>query len=924
MSPSLKPEEQARALIDEQLARAGWHVCNRNEIELVNHTGTAVREVVMESGHGRVDYLLYLGTRVVGVIEAKPIGTPLTGVEWQSSQYADGLPEAYRRDAVLKHNRLPFIYEASGTETRFTNGFDEIPRARQVFNFHQPESLARFVREYEESPTAANWRARVLSMPGYDHYPLRPAQRDALAGFERSLQLGTHSRSLVQMATGAGKTFFAVAESYRLLIYANFNRILFLVDRNNLADQTLREFRNFTVPDDGRKVTELYNVNKLTSAGMARSSSVVISTIQRVFAGLRGEVIPEDDDEHIDRFVPAAPVAVDYSAEMPPESFDLIIVDECHRSIYGLWRGVLEYFDAHIVGLTATPTKQTFGFFQQNLVSEYTYPQSVADGVNVDFEVYRIQTEISEKGSTIEAGTVVPKMDTRTRKERLEMLDEDFEYDKGDLDKAVTAKAQIRMVLETFRDRLSTEIFPGRTVVPKTLVFAKDDNHAEEIVNTVREVFGQGNDFAAKITYSAKDPKSLLQRFRNSPDLRIAVTVDMIATGTDVKPIECVFFMRDVRSRTYFEQMKGRGARTINDADFQTVTQDATHKDRFIIVDAVGVTEHDYVDAAPLERMKGVSLEKLLERAANFTITADEVTSLASRLSRLERELSPKEATELYELAGFRLQDLNRQLISVSDPDVLAGLCEKTPRDEHGEPDFTKAMRNHIREVVTPLAGNAAYRQRLLEIRALHDRVIDEVSVDTLIGAGGVVDYDKARGVLASWKQFIEDNRDDIALIHVLYSQSRGAKVTFHELSELMERIKRPPLTASLDLIWNSFQALDADRVRSSTRHTATDLVTLIRYTLEQDEILVPFADIVEERYQGWLEGQKSRGVTFTETQLWWLERIKDTIIQSTQFSVDDLELAPFTERGGSDGIGRDLGSQVLAIIESMNEALAV
>ena len=923
MTPNPKPEEQARVLIDEQLVRAGWHVCNRNEIELVNHAGTAVREVIMDSGHGRVDYLLYLGTRVVGVIEAKPVGTPLTGVEWQSSQYADGLPEAYRLDAVMKHGRLPFVYEASGSETRFTNGFDEIPRARQVFNFHQPETLARFVREYEENPTAANWRAKVHAMPGYDHYPLRPAQRDALAGVERSLQSGTHSRSLVQMATGAGKTFFAVTESYRLLDFANFNRILFLVDRNNLGDQTLREFQNFTVPGDGRKFTELYNVNKLTSAGMARSSNVVISTIQRVFAGLRGEVIPEDDDEQIDSFVPPAPVTVDYSAEMPPEAFDLIIVDECHRSIYGLWRGVLEYFDAHVIGLTATPTKQTFGFFQQNLVSEYTYQQSVADGVNVDFEVYRIQTEISEKGSTIEAGTVVPKMDTRTRKERWETLDEDFEYDKGDLDKAVTAKAQIRLVLETFRDRLSTEIFPGRTVVPKTLIFAKDDNHAEEIVNTVREVFGKGNDFAAKITYSAKDPKSLLQRFRNSPDLRIAVTVDMIATGTDVKPIECVFFMRDVRSRTYFEQMKGRGARTINDADFQTVTQDATHKDRFIIVDAVGVTEHDYVDAAPLERAKGVSLEKLLERAANFTITADEVTSLASRLSRLERELTPKEATELYELAGFHLQDLNRQLISVSDPDVLAGLLENAPPGSDGQPDVAKAMRNHIREVVTPLAGNAAYRQRLLEIRALHDRVIDEVSVDTLLTAGGVVDYDKARGVVASWKQFIEDNKDDIALIHLLYSQPRGAKVTFRELSELMERIKRPPLTASLDLIWNSYQALDADRVRMSPRHTATDLVTLIRYTLEQDKVLVPFADIVEERYQRWLEVQKANGVTFTDAQLWWLERIKDTIVQSAQFSVDDLELAPFTERGGSDGIGRDLGSQALAIIESMNEALA-
>jgi type I restriction enzyme R subunit len=922
MSPNEKPEERARVLIDQQLTQAGWHVCDRKDIDLVNHAGNAVREVIMDKGHGRADYLLYLNGEIVGVIEAKPVGTSLAGVEWQSAMYAVGLPEAYRAMAVLKDERLPFVYEASGSETRFTNGFDPFPKARKIFNFQTPETLARLIRDYYAHPEASTWRAKVLSMPSYDDYSLRPAQRDAIKGVEYSLGAGTHTRSLVQMATGAGKTRFAVTEAYRLLKYGGFNRILFLVDRNNLGDQTLREFADFSTPDDGRKFTELYNVNKLTSAGMASSSKVVISTIQRVFAGLKGEVVSEEDDEQIDGFVPAAPVTVEYSANMPPETFDLVIVDECHRSIYGLWRGVLEYFDAHVVGLTATPTKQTIGFFQQNLVSEYTYAQSVADGVNVDFEVYRIQTEISAKGALIEAGTIVPKMDKRTRKERWEALDEDFDYEASDLDRSVTSKAQIRLVLETFRDRLFTEIFPNRLVVPKTLIFAKDDNHAEEIVNAVRDVFGKGNDFAAKITYRAhEDPKSLLQKFRNSPDLRIAVTVDMIATGTDVKPIECVFFMRDVRSRTYFEQMKGRGARTINDADFQTVTQDALHKDRFIIVDAVGVTEHDYVDAAPLERAKTVSLEKLLERAANFTITPDEVASLASRLSRLERELSPTEQTEVYKLAGVQLKDITKQLITVADPDVLAGLMENAPKGADGEPDFKKALREHIKSVVTPLAGNAPLRQRLLEIRADHDRIIDEVNKDTLLMAGGVVDFDKARGVVASWRQFIEDNKDEVALIHVLYSQPEGAKVTFQELKELADRLKRPPVSASIDLIWNSFQALDGDKVKQSAKHAATDLVTLIRYTLEQDKVLVPFADIVQERYEGWLASQK---VEFSSTQLWWLERIKDTIVQSAQFSVDDLELAPFSERGGADGIGRDLGSQALDIIHAMNEALSV
>ncbi len=926
MSPALTPEQEARVLIDEQLKRAGWFVCDRNDIDLVNRVGNAVREVIMKPDHGRADYLLWVDKKVVGVIEAKPVGTPLTGVQWQSAMYAVGLPEDYRPQAVLKDDRLPFVFEASGSETQYTNGFDPAPRARKTFNFPKPETLARIIRESVEHPEAPTWRGRIQSMPPYDHYDLRPASKIAVGAIEKSLAAGTHSRSLVQMATGAGKTRMAVTESYRLIKNGGFNRILFLVDRNNLGDQTMREFRDYETQDDGRKFTELYNVNKLTSAGVADSSKVVISTIQRVFSVLRGVEVPEDDDPGIDDYVPPAPVTVDYNSALPPEAFDLIIIDECHRSIYGVWRGVLEYFDAHLLGLTATPTKQTYGFFQQNLVSEYTYPQSVADGVNVDFEVYRIKTKISEQGSTIEAGTIVPKQDRQTRQQRFEELDQDLDYSESQLDREVTSKAQIRLILETYRDRLFTEIFPGRTTVPKTLIFAKDDNHAEEIVNTARMVFGQGNDFAAKITYQAKDPKNLLQQFRNSPTLRIAVTVDMIATGTDVKAIECVFFMRDVQSRTYFEQMKGRGARTINDADFQAITPDAKRKQRFIIVDAVGVTEHPFTDAKPLERTKSASLKQLLERAATFTITEDETATLAGRLARLERELTPKERQEITELANGPLTEITNNLMTIADDDVLVGIEESVPKTADGKPEpkaLAAAMREYINTVVTPLAGNAALRNRLLEIRASHDRIIDEVSVDELLQSGGVVDYDKCREVIKNWKQFLLDNKDEITLIELLYSQPKNAKVTFKELRDLADRIAAPPRSWTIDLIWNAYQALESDHVKRADKHTATDLITLIRYTLEVDRELVPYAVTVEDRYTTWLAQQSQKGVQFSEAQRWWLDRIKDTIIQSASMKVDDLSLAPFTERGGIDGAGRDLGANAQTLIDDLNRVLA-
>jgi type I restriction enzyme R subunit len=917
----LAAEQRARVLIDRQLTDAGWLVQSRAELNLFAGSGIAVRETIMKPGHGRADYLIYVDQRAVGVIEAKPEGTPLSGVEWQSAMYAEGLPPEVRLKALTRDGRLPFVFEASGSETHFTNGFDPTPRARRIFAFPRPETFARSLRDAEADAEAPTWRGKVQSLPELMTEGLRPAQIEAVVGVERSLAEQRHERSLVQMATGAGKTYTAVTQSYRLLKYGGFRRVLFLVDRNNLGDQTLREFQNYATPDDGRRFTELYNVDKLTGSGMVGSSHVVISTIQRVYAALRGQQVADVDDPGIDNYTPDAPVEVVYNAQMPPEAFDLVIVDEAHRSIYGVWRGVLEYFDAHVVGLTATPVKQTFGFFQQNLVSEYTYAQSVADNVNVDFDVYRIQTQITDQGATVDAGTVVPIRDRRTRRERYETLDDDLAYTATQLDRAVTSRSQIRLVLETFRDRLFTEIFPGRSTVPKTLIFAKDDNHAEEVVTTVREVFGKGNDFAAKITYSARDPKGLLQQFRTSPTLRIAVTVDMIATGTDVKPLECVFFLRDVRSGSYFEQMKGRGARTIGNADFQSVTPDAEAKTRFVLIDAIGVTEHEYVDACPLERVKGISLKKLLEKAATLTLSEDETATLASRLAKLELQLSPSERAELDEVAGAPVKELVRGLVAAVDPDAQAVVVAGTPAVD-GVVDVAGAIQALLDEAVKPLAANPALRQRILELRASHDQVIDEVSVDILLDARGVVDIERARSVITSWREYLDEHRDAITALQVVYSEPRSARVSFADLRELAERIHRPPYNWTPDLLWTAYEAVEVGKVRHADRHTVTDLVSLLRFTLGADDELVPYAGKVQERYAAWLVQQEQAGTTFTEVQRWWLDRIADVIATSAGITDDDLDNAPFTERGGIDGAIRDLGVEAGTYLAQLNAEL--
>ena len=394
---------------------------------------------------------------------------------------------------------------------------------------------------------------------------------------------------------------------YRLIKFAQAKRVLFLVDRNNLGRQTLREFQAYTTPDDGRKFTELYNVQHLSSNIIDQTSSVCITTIQRLYSMLKGEPVYEsDDDEEGSTFEQetedTTPQKVVYNPNIPIDTFDLIIVDECHRSIYGKWRHVLEYFDAFIIGLTATPYPQTRNFFNQNLVYEYRHEQAIEDSVNVGYYVYKIETEITQSGSHIEAGHYIARRDRETRHLQWDELDDDVEYTENQLDRDVVAEDQIRTVIQTFKDVLFTELFPSRggKTVPKTLIFAKDDSHAEDIVQTVREVFGRGDDFCQKITYRSDKPEDLIRRFRTQLNPRIAVSVDMISTGTDIKPLECLVFMRAVRSSGYFEQMIGRGVRTISPNDLQSVTGDATAKTHFIIVDAVGVYESVKTDSQAL------------------------------------------------------------------------------------------------------------------------------------------------------------------------------------------------------------------------------------------------------------------------------------------------------------------------------------
>ncbi len=586
----MTPEQRARRTIDKMLEAAGWYIQNYAERDTAAALGVAVREYRLRADQ-RADYLLFIGGVAIGVIEAKPEGTTLSGALQQAERYRANLP-----DDLPNRTRFFFSYASTGAETYFRDIRDPDSRSRQVFTFHTPEALANAFHQ----PSTLRERLKT-DIPRLEKGTLRDCQFKAINGLEDSLK-EARPRALIQMATGSGKTHAAVTSTYRLIKFAKVKRILFLVDRRNLGRQAFREFQGYTPLDDNSRFTELYNVQHLASNTIDPVSQVCITTLQRLYSMLKGETDYEMEAEESSAFENEGeqiPEVV-YNPSIPIDTFDVIIVDECHRSIYGKWRQVLEYFDAFIIGLTATPYRQTLGFFDHNLVSEYRHEQAVEDDVNVGYYVYRIQTEITQSGSTVEAGSYVARRDRQSRRLNWDELDADVEYRETQLDRDVVAIDQIRTVIQAFKEKLFTDLFPSRQTVPKTLIFAKDDSHAEDIVQIVREVFAKGDEFCQKITYQSDRPEDLIRRFRTQLNPRIAVSVDMISTGTDIKPLECLVFMRAVRSSGYFEQMIGRGVRVISPNDLQAVTGDATAKTHFIIVDAVGVYESVKTDSRAL------------------------------------------------------------------------------------------------------------------------------------------------------------------------------------------------------------------------------------------------------------------------------------------------------------------------------------
>ena len=824
-------------------------------------------------------------------------------------------------------------------------------------HIHRPEALAEWLRAetlnawvkrlHKEGggfytaagdTRPASLRARLGTLPPLERGFLYPVQVEAVQNVERSLKRN-HPRSLVQMATGSGKTIFAITSVYRLIRYAGARRVLFLVDRSNLGEQAEKEFQGFRTPDDHRKFTELYAVQRLTSDTIGAASKVVITTIQRLYSMLKGEPDFAAEDEAPSQFESGAgaiaePLPVVYNAAYLPEYFDVIVIDECHRSIYTVWRQVLEYFDAFLIGLTATPAKQTFGFFNKNLVMEYDHERAVADGVNVDFEVYDIRTRITGQGATIPANpdTMVEYRDRQTRQRRWERPDEDITYDAAELDRRVVARDQIRTVVRTFRNRLFTDIFRGRKEVPKTLVFAKDDSHAEDIVEIVRDEFGRGNDFCQKITYkvTAAQPRDLIQAFRNSFEPRIAVTVDMISTGADIRPIEIVMFMRAVKSRVLFEQMKGRGVRVIDARELQAVTPDAKAKTHFVIVDCVGVSDVRLADTQPLERKKAVSFKVLLEHVAMGGTDPTMLSSLASRLARLDRQCGSEERERIAQMSGGAgIGAISHAIVEGLDPNCQVAkarsMFDVPAGDEPTEQQVIQAATTLLKQAAEPIATKPQLRQLLQDIKRQMEQLIDDITVDELIEAGASEEAKrKAKSLVDSFERFIADNKDEIDALQCFYGTPYAKRLRFGDLRALSDAIKAPPRAWTPEKLWRAYETLHKDRVRgAAAQRLLTDLVSLVRFAMNREAELAPFGEHVRARFEHWLAQQSTAGRDFTADQVRWLEMIRDHIAASVEMTVEDLDYAPFAEEGGLGRAKRIFGDGLAPLLDELNEVLA-
>lgn len=882
------PEEKARIKIDKQLNNAGWDIVSRQDY--VPNYAMAIKEALMQGGN-ESDYLLFIDNKAIAVVEAKREENDLKDeVELQAENYAV-TPEKWY--GTWFDNLIPLVYLANGKKILFKNLLtDPDGDYIELKEMHSPKRMLQLINKTSE----------YGALPRIERKGLRDCQYNAECKFEKSIKQ-REKNALAILATGSGKTYLACLAAYRLLNYTPTRRVLFLADRNNLARQAETEFKLFNKTEKQQSLNDLYTINRLTKPDKI-NGDIIISTIQKLFAVLTGQSTDEtnEDEEYennlnfdeTDEQKAESEIDLGKDIKLPSDYFQFIIVDECHRSIYGKWQSVLKYFkDAKILGLTATPTPEAYAFFNDNIIEKYTYDDSVVDGVNVPARVYRIKTEQTEHGGAIKSGDKFVETTRSGYKVNEYIAEERIDFNPTQLDRSVVSPDQIRKNIETFRDSIYTDMFPERKAlweyIPKTLIFAKDDHHASEIVDIVKAVFAEKFEygkipekFVQKITYSAGDTNTLIKEFRTEKEFRIAVTVTLVATGTDVKPLEIVMFMRDVNSDVLYTQMKGRGCRTINDDKLKEVTPNATTKDCFYIVDCVGVTEHDKTIPAAGGGETGTNtpkLEKLLEYLSHGYITDDNLSFLRDYCASINRryENNPLFGHHLSMFItnfGFSPRDLALNINKAISQNILPPFI--SPSDEN-------RTRN---DLISCLISNLEARKKLLELHRGYYAIYP--NDDTLIEKG--FSKEQALSFIENFEKYITENADSIEALRIIYN-SEDTVITRSMLSELQERLLSENRSFIPAKIWRNYKLLDTDSNVdeldiSQNANALTNLIQIVRYAYKKNPKLISLLKGYSQRFALYC-GQAQR--TLTEDQKDIMKHIADYVINDGYISINEL-----------------------------------
>ena len=868
----MTPEEKARVKIDRLFAEAGWTVVNRDEYEPTMNA-VAVREALLK-GNLEADYFLMINGKACGVLEAKreEIDVASNMVSEQVATYAKMVPDYYQ----AWQNPLPLLYKSNAKVVDFQDYRKSNVEWEEINRIHTPKEIVDMLGI--DDPFAG---LPILKSKG-----LRACQFEAITELEKSFRTG-QNRALMVLATGAGKTYTACLAAYRMLAYTPMRRILFLVDRNNLGKQAEGEFGTFRLTENGEAFNTIYTVNRLKSSTIPKDSNVVISTIQRLFSLLKGEEIVDNDDDDADDAT--GEVTLPDNPKLPHDYFDMIVIDECHRSIYGNWRKVLEYFDtARLIGLTATPIPETMAFFNNNRIVNYTLEKSIVDGVNVDNRVYRIKTEATENGGAIMQGEHVKVESRYTGKTEEVSSKETKNYSKTELNRSIVNPSQIKLILTTYRDAVYTEMFndpqrePQFEYLPKTLIFALNEAHATNIVKIAKEVFGEVcpnadmDRYVQKITYSSGDSNELIRQFRNDRDFRIAVTCTLVATGTDVKPLEVVMFMRDVESEPLYIQMKGRGVRIIGDEQLRNVTPNALSKDCFFLVDAVGVTEHtmSIPEQGEGPDVEAITLKVLLERIAHGNLPDMYIKRLASTLSRLHNKADGEQRAEFERLAHDSMDAIATRIYDALESGELP------PFNDINEPN------NERKGLVAPVANHAKVRKYILILAAGFVSTLMP-GEDTLISKGFSVE--EAKDTTSAFEQYCHDHQDEIEALRILYNQN-GDPITYAMLKDLENKLKMENNKFSAKQLWNSYAIVCPDHVRRATKKEESDALTniiqLVRYAFRQIERLDCVCTTARQYFNLWC-GQWHRDISDRQKDL--MSQVVDYIAANGACTIRDI-----------------------------------